>query len=476
MSFVSYAQNAEDVMLWRAMKDVSNGFYIDVGAFDPDEDSVTRAFYDRGWRGINIDPVEDCIRRFAAARPDEMNLQMALDRAAGEQIFYVIRQNGISGLSTLDAGIAADHAARGFEVTAHRVPVSTLAEVCLHHVRGTIHFLKIDVEGAEEGVLVGADFQRFRPWIVVVEATRPGTTIQTHEQWEHVLTNAAYPFVWYDGLNRYYVAEEKFVELSSHFKVPLNIFDDFVHYDAPITRKLGALERQVRERDSTLAEERMELAAVQTVLTRTRTELRALEEKQARLADHLARSQQDLTASRAARQAEEAERWRLEDHRECIQLQLVALTEDKQRLAGELDRVRYDLRWENGPRTVRIWLPAARLLRRLYGMPVPRDRPLAVTEAVPGGAPLGKRSPHRRSWNKRLALSAYWLVRPVVRPLAWRARSFLMQDLRRIEGLHTKLGDLQQAVVHKPLGPNEDAVLLQSIEDALLTLALHRSD
>lgn len=56
MSFISYAQNYEDVMLWRALKHIANGFYIDVGAAWPDKHSVTKAFYDRGWRGINIEP------------------------------------------------------------------------------------------------------------------------------------------------------------------------------------------------------------------------------------------------------------------------------------------------------------------------------------------------------------------------------------------------------------------------------------
>ncbi len=56
MTFISYAQNFEDVMLWRALKHVERGFYIDVGAFSPDLDSVTRAFSERGWRGINIEP------------------------------------------------------------------------------------------------------------------------------------------------------------------------------------------------------------------------------------------------------------------------------------------------------------------------------------------------------------------------------------------------------------------------------------
>jgi len=40
----SYAQSFEDAYIYRAFKDVRNGFYVDVGAFDPDEDSVTKLF------------------------------------------------------------------------------------------------------------------------------------------------------------------------------------------------------------------------------------------------------------------------------------------------------------------------------------------------------------------------------------------------------------------------------------------------
>jgi hypothetical protein len=54
---ISYAQNREDILLWRALRDLSGGFYIDVGAEDPTQNSVTRAFYERGWHGINVEPV-----------------------------------------------------------------------------------------------------------------------------------------------------------------------------------------------------------------------------------------------------------------------------------------------------------------------------------------------------------------------------------------------------------------------------------
>ena len=49
MTFISYAQNFEDVIQWLVLREVENGFYIDVGACSPYDDSVTRAFYERGW-------------------------------------------------------------------------------------------------------------------------------------------------------------------------------------------------------------------------------------------------------------------------------------------------------------------------------------------------------------------------------------------------------------------------------------------
>ncbi|RQU92579.1 FkbM family methyltransferase, partial [Burkholderia cenocepacia] len=48
MTLISFAQNQEDVMLWRALGHVHNGFYIDVGAADPVDLSVTKLFYDHG--------------------------------------------------------------------------------------------------------------------------------------------------------------------------------------------------------------------------------------------------------------------------------------------------------------------------------------------------------------------------------------------------------------------------------------------
>ncbi|MBW9255906.1 FkbM family methyltransferase, partial [Acidithiobacillus ferriphilus] len=111
MTWISYAQNFEDVMLLRALKGVQSGFYIDVGAQHPRIDSVSRAFYDRGWRGIHVEPVPAYAALLRADRPDETVVQAVLGKQRGETTFYVIRE---TGLSTVIQSIAEEHAHNGF--------------------------------------------------------------------------------------------------------------------------------------------------------------------------------------------------------------------------------------------------------------------------------------------------------------------------------------------------------------------------
>lgn len=255
MTFVSFAQNFEDVMLWRALRHVERGFYVDVGAQHPDIDSVTRAFYERGWHGINIEPVASAHRRLAASRPRDINLNIALGAAAGRANFFVLEG---TGLSTLDKDTADTLQRQAFARSTVTVEVETLARVLHRHTRefarGQVHFLKIDVEGAERGVLAGADFARTRPWIVLVEATAPLSTAETHETWEPILLEAGYRFVWFDGLNRFYVAEERHEEMAQHFRVPVNVFDDVLRAaDTEWARRIHEAEIELRALHEQLA-------------------------------------------------------------------------------------------------------------------------------------------------------------------------------------------------------------------------------
>jgi hypothetical protein len=110
------------------------------------------------------------------------------------------------------------------------MPVTTLRTLCEQHAPATIDFLKIDVEGAEREVLAGGDWQRFRPKIVVLEAVAPVTMAPAWEAWEPLLTGVGYRFALFDGLNRYYVAEEH-AALAGPLAAPASM-DGIVQYRA----------------------------------------------------------------------------------------------------------------------------------------------------------------------------------------------------------------------------------------------------
>jgi hypothetical protein len=122
------------------------------------------------------------------------------------------------------------HEANGHIGTYQKVPVYPLRDICAKHVNGDIHFLKIDVEGLEKEVIDGMDFTTYRPWVLVIEGTKPNSNIAVFDQWEGTLQAAHYTYVYSDGINRFYLADERkeYLEFLSH---PPNIFDDYMRIE-----------------------------------------------------------------------------------------------------------------------------------------------------------------------------------------------------------------------------------------------------
>ena len=200
---VSYSQNAEDVRLWRVFRTVENGFYVDVGAADPYVDSVTQLFYEHGWSGINVEP-SPCFQALNEARNRDVNLWIAIGESEGSVPFFLTYP--YLGLSTFDLS-AHEHVPEAIErIEEITVPQRRLESVLREHAAGrTIHFLKVDAEGAEAQVLASSDWSVFRPIIVVVEAIESWATRPTHQNWEKILLDAGYRFATFDGINRFYV-------------------------------------------------------------------------------------------------------------------------------------------------------------------------------------------------------------------------------------------------------------------------------
>ncbi len=245
-AMLSYAANHEDVRLARVLTE-PNGLYLDIGAHHPVDGSVTKHFFDRGWRGVHVEPSARLFARFEAQRPTAINVHAAVGEEPGRARFAFFAS--APGLSTIVERVANDHALMLGEPEYEDVEVTTLAALCEAHVGAApIDLLVVDVEGAEQAVLRGADWARWRPRIVVVEATRPLTRRPAHEAWEPLLVAADYVPTAFDGCNRFYVASEA-IGLAPSLAEPICAFDRYLDHDVVVclARAARALEGMSKE-------------------------------------------------------------------------------------------------------------------------------------------------------------------------------------------------------------------------------------
>ena len=246
MPIVSYAQNFEDVILWRALKHIACGFYVDIGAQDPVIDSVSLAFYEQGWRGIHVEPIASFAEKLRQARPDEEVIAAAVSDQPSDLVFYSIPD---TGLSTGKLSIAKRHSRQGYKYQEVRVPCIRLSEILEQHRGRDVHWLKIDVEGMEREVLRSWLPSQVRPWVVLLESTEPNSPQPNFDEWENLLVGLGYNFVYFDGLNRFYVHDDH-EELRASFGAGPNVFDDFVlsgRASQPFCARLNSEQSNLRD-------------------------------------------------------------------------------------------------------------------------------------------------------------------------------------------------------------------------------------
>ena len=200
---LSYAQHLEDYHLASVFADQGEGFYIDVGAGHPVADNVSCWFYQRGWRGIVVEPQPRLADLYASIRPRDVAECCVLGESSGEVEFHDVER--LHGFSTIVPEFAESATGFGARYATRKVPMKTLASICEAHGVSRIDFLKVDVEGAEAQVLMGGDWTRHRPRVVVCEALAPGSMAENWQEWEPFLFARNYEFVLFDGLNRFYV-------------------------------------------------------------------------------------------------------------------------------------------------------------------------------------------------------------------------------------------------------------------------------
>ena len=237
---VSNAQNREDIILSGFFENVKKGFYVDVGANHPDNLSVTKYFYDKGWNGINIEPNKKLYDLILKQRPRDINLNIGAADKSGELVLREYPDG--DGLSTFSKEMQDSHKNEKSEYKKytlhfedHIVKVKTLSEIFSENRVVTINFMNIDVEGFEIHVIKGNDWKKYRPQVICIESNH------IIDDWHKILLGFDYKKIFFDGLNNYYVANECKNILNNFSYVKTMLLDDRAIIPAKINELINSL-------------------------------------------------------------------------------------------------------------------------------------------------------------------------------------------------------------------------------------------
>src|SRR3989344_5956908 len=141
----SYSQHGEDLFMEKFLKK-KKGFYVDVGANDPDRFNNTKLFYKKGWNGINIEPDADLFAKLSKKRKRDINLNIGIGEESSNITFYRFIPHTLSTFSKEEAD---KYRGQGFRLAElKKIFVERLEDVFAKvPAAAEIDFISVDTEG-----------------------------------------------------------------------------------------------------------------------------------------------------------------------------------------------------------------------------------------------------------------------------------------------------------------------------------------
>ena len=195
---ISYSNHLEDLILNYFFHNVNLGFYIDIGNFSPNEKSTTKHFYLKGWTGINIKPLNEEYNELINKRPKDININYYLGGKFKTK-FYFQEFNETNNTYHQISDILNDY-----------IPKNRM-----------INFCKIDMKKDVRKVLLGYDFENYRPKIFCIENNSNKSAI--FDSFEYILNKNDYKFVYQYEIDRYYIDNKE-----KNLKEQVDYIDDII--------------------------------------------------------------------------------------------------------------------------------------------------------------------------------------------------------------------------------------------------------
>jgi FkbM family methyltransferase len=179
---LSYAQQGEDLAMWQILRlvlDIERPTYMDIGAHHPVVDNNTYYFYERGARGVLVEPNPALHGLLEQVRPQDVLVRAGIGVAAqAEADFYIIGGSEDGQLNTFSPeqakALVTRSKGRYSIARVLKIPLLGINQLMRKHWNGPPNLLSLDTEGFDLPILRSLDFKRLRPDVICVESVEIG--------------------------------------------------------------------------------------------------------------------------------------------------------------------------------------------------------------------------------------------------------------------------------------------------------------
>lgn len=191
---ISYSQFKEDIFIAKLLHN-KKITYIDVGANHPIKFNNTYKFYKNGGFGVNIEPNPLLLPLYKLIRPHDINLNIGLGDKTSQKTFYIIDPDVNSTFSYKNTQNLIKNGCQ--LISTPKINIDTLANIFKKYFKNIpIDLLSIDTEGFDYQILLGNNWNKYRPRLIIIELNSPKT--------RQFLENRHYTFLKNIGLNQIY--------------------------------------------------------------------------------------------------------------------------------------------------------------------------------------------------------------------------------------------------------------------------------
>ena len=160
-----------ETMFYKFFGKTNDGFFVDLGAYNPLKYSNTMKFYVKGWRGVNIDARPGSMKEFNKLRPEDINVEAAISPDGKQAVYYEFSE---PTANTFDSRAAEESLKLGLTMTGkHVLDTYTVNELFEKYIPEgqKIDLLDIDVEGFDSMIVQQLDWDKYHPSIVMIETS-----------------------------------------------------------------------------------------------------------------------------------------------------------------------------------------------------------------------------------------------------------------------------------------------------------------